>query len=58
VKPAAPRDEGRTKANAIGFSKRDFLFNPNRTQDDRQLTFMVCSVLLGAGLMALLGKWA
>jgi solute carrier family 39 (zinc transporter), member 1/2/3 len=37
---------------------RDFLFNPNRTQDDRQLTFMVCCVLLGAGIMALLGKWA
>lgn len=37
---------------------RDFLFNPDRTQDDKQLTFMVCSVLLGAGIMALLGKWA
>ncbi|RMY50532.1 hypothetical protein D0865_06852 [Hortaea werneckii] len=35
---------------------RDFLFNPDRTHDDRQLTFMVISVLLGAGLMALLGK--
>ncbi|KAF2213960.1 hypothetical protein CERZMDRAFT_110942 [Cercospora zeae-maydis SCOH1-5] len=37
---------------------RDFLFNPERTNDDRQLAFMVCSVLLGAGVMALLGKWA
>lgn len=37
---------------------RDFLFNPDRTRDDKQLTFMVCSVLLGAGVMALLGKWA
>jgi zinc transporter 1/2/3 len=37
---------------------RDFLFNPDRTRDDRQLTFMVISVLLGAGIMALLGKWA
>ncbi|KAI7573934.1 hypothetical protein KC346_g20230 [Hortaea werneckii] len=37
---------------------RDFLFNPDRTHDDRQLTFMIISVLLGAGLMALLGKWA
>ena len=37
---------------------RDFLFNPDRTRDDRQLTFMICCVLLGAGLMALLGKWA
>jgi solute carrier family 39 (zinc transporter), member 1/2/3 len=37
---------------------RDFLFNPDRTQDDRQLAFMVCCVFLGAGIMALLGKWA
>lgn len=37
---------------------RDFLFNPERTRNDRQLTFMICCVLLGAGIMALLGKWA
>jgi zinc transporter 1/2/3 len=37
---------------------RDFLFNPERTRDGRQLAFMVGSVLLGAGIMALLGKWA
>ncbi|KZF22830.1 ZIP zinc/iron transport family [Xylona heveae TC161] len=37
---------------------RDFLFNPYRTRDNRQLTFMVICVLLGAGIMALLGKWA
>lgn len=37
---------------------RDFLFNPDRTRDNKQLTFMMCSVLLGAALMALLGKWA
>ena len=37
---------------------RDFLFNPERTNDDKQLAFMVFCVLLGAGLMALLGKWA
>lgn len=37
---------------------RDFLFNPDRTSNDKQLTFMVCSLLLGAGIMALLGKWA
>jgi len=37
---------------------RDFLFNPDRTRNDRQLAFMVGSVLLGAGIMALLGKWA
>lgn len=37
---------------------RDFLFDPHRTRDDKRLTFMVLSLLLGAGLMALLGKWA
>ncbi|KAJ5097736.1 high affinity zinc ion transporter [Penicillium angulare] len=37
---------------------RDFLFDPHRTQDDRRLLFMVVSMLLGAGIMALLGKWA
>lgn len=37
---------------------RDFLFDPHRTQDDRRLAFMVCSLFLGAGIMALLGKWA
>lgn len=37
---------------------RDFLFNPERPDDDKQLTFMVISLLLGAAIMALLGKWA
>ena len=37
---------------------RDFLFNPDRPDDDKTLAFMVVSLLLGAGLMALLGKWA
>ena len=37
---------------------RDFLFNPLRTKDNKRLTFMCVSVLLGAGIMALLGKWA
>ncbi|KAJ5801628.1 uncharacterized protein N7518_003696 [Penicillium psychrosexuale] len=37
---------------------RDFLFDPHRTQDNKRLTFMVMSMLLGAGIMALLGKWA
>ena len=37
---------------------RDFLFDPNLPNDDKKLAFMVCSVLLGAGIMALLGKWA
>lgn len=36
----------------------DFLFNQERTNDNRRLTFMIVCVLLGAGLMALLGKWA
>jgi len=37
---------------------RDFLFDPLRTRETKRLVFMVCCVLLGAGVMALLGKWA
>ncbi|GAB7352005.1 hypothetical protein MBLNU459_g2524t1 [Dothideomycetes sp. NU459] len=37
---------------------RDFLFDPCRTKDNKRLLFMVICVLLGAGIMALLGKWA
>ncbi|EGX43752.1 hypothetical protein AOL_s00215g488 [Orbilia oligospora ATCC 24927] len=37
---------------------RDFLFDPKRTRDGRKLAFMLTCTLLGAGLMALLGKWA
>lgn len=37
---------------------RDFLFDPLRTRDTKRLTFMVVCVLLGAGVMALIGKWA
>ncbi|KAJ5781132.1 Zinc/iron permease fungal/plant [Penicillium paradoxum] len=37
---------------------RDFLFDPHRTQDNKRLAFMVLTLLLGAGIMALLGKWA
>ena len=37
---------------------RDFLFNPHLTKDNKQITFMIACVLLGAGVMALLGKWA
>jgi zinc transporter 1/2/3 len=37
---------------------RDFLFNPMRTKDNKRLAFMIICVFLGAGLMALLGKWA
>jgi solute carrier family 39 (zinc transporter), member 1/2/3 len=37
---------------------RDFLFNPERTRDNKRLTFMIFCVFLGAALMALLGKWA
>jgi solute carrier family 39 (zinc transporter), member 1/2/3 len=37
---------------------RDFLFNPSRTQDNKELFLMVMYVIAGAALMALLGKWA
>ncbi|PWY85017.1 ZIP zinc/iron transport family [Aspergillus heteromorphus CBS 117.55] len=37
---------------------RDFIFDPHRTQDNKRLTFMVVTMLWGAGIMALLGKWA
>ncbi|CEP61066.1 uncharacterized protein LALA0_S02e05974g [Lachancea lanzarotensis] len=37
---------------------KDFIFDPNRTKDLRKLTYMVVCTLSGAGLMALLGKWA
>lgn len=37
---------------------RDFLFNPHRTQDKKRLAFMLISLYLGTGIMALLGKWA
>jgi len=36
---------------------RDFLYNPDRIKDDKKLAFMAICVLLGAGLMAFLGKW-
>ncbi|PWY66762.1 ZIP zinc/iron transport family [Aspergillus heteromorphus CBS 117.55] len=37
---------------------RDFLFNPDRTKRRAHLLGMLCCVLLGVGVMALLGKWA
>lgn len=37
---------------------RDYLFNPKRTNNVKELIFNVISMLWGAGLMALLGKWA
>ncbi|EWC46148.1 hypothetical protein DRE_04526 [Drechslerella stenobrocha 248] len=37
---------------------RDFLFDPKRTRHVGRLTFMLGCTFLGAGLMALLGKWA
>ncbi|KAL4767905.1 Zinc/iron permease [Aspergillus nidulans var. acristatus] len=37
---------------------RDFLFDPHRTQDGKRLAFMIISLLLGAGIMALIGRWA
>ncbi|OCL10341.1 ZIP zinc/iron transport family [Glonium stellatum] len=37
---------------------RDFLFDPERTTNNKKLTYMIVMVLLGTALMALLGKWA
>jgi solute carrier family 39 (zinc transporter), member 1/2/3 len=37
---------------------RDFLFDPSRTKNRRRLAFMVICTLAGAGVMALIGKWA
>ncbi|CAK7198471.1 hypothetical protein SEUCBS139899_001132 [Sporothrix eucalyptigena] len=37
---------------------RDFLFDPARTNDRKRLSFMVICLFLGAGIMALVGKWA
>ncbi|CEP65077.1 uncharacterized protein LALA0_S23e00100g [Lachancea lanzarotensis] len=37
---------------------RDFIFDEERTNDIPKLLFMVVCTLFGAGLMALLGKWA
>ena len=37
---------------------RDFLFSPRRTRDNKRLAFMMGTTFLGAGVMALLGKWA
>lgn len=37
---------------------RDFLFDPSRTKRRSQLLYMVVCMLLGAGIMALIGKWA
>ena len=37
---------------------RDFIFNPERTKDNKRLTFMLVCLFVGAALMALLGKWA
>lgn len=37
---------------------RDFLFDPQRTRDNKRLAFMMVCTFLGVALMALLGKWA
>lgn len=37
---------------------RDFLFDPQRTKDNKRLAFMIACTFLGVALMALLGKWA
>ncbi|KAJ6115242.1 hypothetical protein N7486_001020 [Penicillium sp. IBT 16267x] len=35
----------------------DFIFNPNRTKDRKELTIMLVSFFSGCGIMSLLGKW-
>ena len=37
---------------------RDFIFNPTLTRDKKRIIFMLVCLYLGAGVMALLGKWA
>ncbi|CAI4061343.1 hypothetical protein SKDZ_07G0120 [Saccharomyces kudriavzevii ZP591] len=37
---------------------RDFIFNPDRTKNLKELSFNVLCTLFGAGIMALIGKWA
>ena len=37
---------------------RDFLFDPCRTNNRKRLAFMTVCTVLGAGIMALIGKWA
>lgn len=37
---------------------RDFMFNPRRTRNVWVLTFQIVCFLWGAGIMALIGKWA
>ena len=37
---------------------RDFLFNPNRTNNKKRLSLMLISLYLGTGIMALIGRWA
>ena len=47
-----------TYSGFVELIAKDFFFNPDRSDDDKALAFMVVSLLLGAGIMALLGKWA
>jgi zinc transporter 1/2/3 len=42
----------------VEFLARDFMFHPERSADRKRVTFMICCLYLGIGLMALLGKWA
>lgn len=37
---------------------RDFIFNPQRSNDKKRLAFMLISLYAGCGLMAVIGKWA
>lgn len=43
---------------SIELLARDFLFNPERTRDNKQISFMLVCLCLGMGIMALLGRWA
>ncbi|KKK14464.1 hypothetical protein P175DRAFT_0464474 [Aspergillus ochraceoroseus IBT 24754] len=36
----------------------DFIFDPKRTKNRKRIAFMVVCTLAGAGIMALIGKWA
>jgi zinc transporter 1/2/3 len=37
---------------------RDFMFDPSRTNERKRLAFMTVCTFTGAGVMALIGKWA
>ncbi|KAI5304723.1 high-affinity Zn(2+) transporter zrt1 [Ascosphaera atra] len=37
---------------------RDFMFDPNRTKNKKELAEMLISTFAGAAIMAVIGKWA